>query len=186
MKIRLHQDDGITIVELAISSFILLIIGAIMLTALLMVSRTNQAVAQDTESLTTARIARHRIAQDIRQADAVLATSTANSIALWLDENNDDVQDPNELISWSFLDLDGVAGGKAQLVRSIADTSIGDRIDGVNYLSPDGGGYSPFVYSPALPATQQVTVTLVVEPEDDGNGGSSVTLQSTVTPRNVS
>ncbi len=185
-RLRIHDETGITIVELAISSFILLIIGAIMLTALMMVSRTNQAVAQDTESLTTARIARHRLEQEIRQADEVLAASNANSIALWLDENNDDVQDADELITWSFEDLDGVAGGKARLIRTVADTAIGDRIDGEHYRSPDGGGYSPFTYSAPPPAAQQVTLTLIVEPENDGNGGSAVTLKSTVTPRNVS
>jgi len=185
-RFRHLDDDGITIVELAISSFILLIIGAIMLTALLMVSRTNEAVAQDTESLTTARIARHRLEQEIRQADQVLAASTASSIALWLDENNDDTQDPDELITWSFVDLDGLAGGKAQLVRSVADPAIGDRVDGIHYRSPDGGGYTPFAYSTTPPATQQVTLTLIVEPESDFGGGESVTLQSTVTPRNAS
>lgn len=184
--VRIHDDRGITLVEMAISSFIMLVIGAIMLTALLMVSRTNEAVAQDTESLTTARIARHRLEREIRQADAVLPASTATSIAMWLDENNDDLQDPEELITWSFQDLDGIPGGKAQLVRSVAATTVGDRIDGVHYRSPDGGAYSPFTYSPAPPGTQQVTVLIIVEPETEGTGGASVTLESTVTPRNIS
>ncbi|RZV46682.1 MAG: hypothetical protein EX267_02850 [Acidimicrobiia bacterium] len=184
-RIQYGSDDGITIVELAISSFILLIIGAIMLTALLMVARTNEAVAQDTESLTTARIARHRLEQEIRQADAVLPTSSSTSIDLWLDENNDDIQDPNELITWAFKDLDGTPGGKAQLVRSVADTAIGDRVDGIHYRSPAGGAYSPFTYSGTPPAVQQVTLTLIVEPESDSGGGESVTLESTVTPRNT-
>ncbi len=115
---NLHDDGGISLVELAISSFILLIISTIMMTALMIVTRTNKIVAEDTETLTTARIARARMEQEIRQADEVLASSTSSSITIWLDENNNDTQDVGELITWSFIDIDGVSGGKAELMRS--------------------------------------------------------------------
>ncbi|NNC93174.1 MAG: hypothetical protein HKN80_11865 [Acidimicrobiia bacterium] len=184
---RLHdRDDGITLAELAISSFILLIISAIMLTALMMVSRTNRIVAEDTESLTTARIARQRIERELRQADEVLSASSSTALTLWLDANNDDVKDPAELIAWTFADIDGVPGGKAELTRSVADTAIGPQPNGIHYRSPLGTGYVPFTYDVAAPATQQVTITLIIEPETDGVGGEPVTLTSTVAPRNVS
>ena len=182
----LKSDDGITLVELSISSLILLVISAIMLTALMMVSRTNQIVAEDTESLTTARIARQRIERELRQADEVLAASSATSLALWLDTNNDGVKDLEELITWSFADIDGVPGGKAELTRSVADPSVGAQPNGLHYRSPLGSGYIPFAYDVAAPATQQVTISLIVEPETDGVGGEPVTLTSTVAPRNIS
>jgi Tfp pilus assembly major pilin PilA len=182
----MKDDRGITLVELAISSFILLIISAIMLTALMMVSRTNKIVAEDTESLTTARIARVRLEQEIRQADEIVNTSTAASITVWLDENNDGNKDTGEQITWTFSDIDGSPGGKAQLVRSSDDPAVGNQPNGIHYRSPDGTGYSPFTYDQLPPATQQVTITLIVEPESDFDGGEPVTLASTVTPRNVS
>jgi hypothetical protein len=182
---RFQSDDGITLAELSIASFILLLISAIMLTALTMAARTNNMVAEDTESLTTARIARQRIERELRQADEVLAGSSATSLALWLDSNNDDLQDPNELIAWTFTDIDGLPGGKAELVRTVADPTIGAQPNGVHYRSPLGAGYSPFAYDVAAPSTQQVTLTLIVEPERDGAGGEPVTLSSTVSPRNV-
>jgi len=183
---RFHDDQGLTIVELTIASFILLVISALMMTALMMVGRTNRIVAEDTESLTTARIARERMEREIRQADEILPASSSTAIALWLDLNNDDLQTPDELIVWRFVDIDGVPGGKAELIRSVADTAIGDQPNGIHYRSPLGTGYAPFTYLPALPpATQQVTITLIVEPEDDGAGGEPVTLEGTVSPRNV-
>ena len=183
----IHNDDsGITLVELAISSFILLIISAMMLTALQMATRTNRIVVEDTETLTTARIARSRMELEIRQADEILSASNASSVVLWLDENNDDAKDVGEQITWTFIDLDGVPGGKAELIRSTDDTSAGNQPNGIHYRSPDGTGYTPFTYDALPPATQEVTVTLIVEPETDGAGGEPVTLASTVTPRNVS
>ena len=186
MRLRsLQSEEGITIVELSIASFILLVISALMLTALMMASRTNRIVAEDTESLTTARIARQRIERELRQADEILAASSGTSLGLWLDANNDGAKDPAELIVWTFQDLDGAPGGKAQLVRSVADPTIDPQPNGVHYRSPDGTGYVPFSYDIAAPATQQVTLTLIVEPETDGAGGEPVTLTSTVSPRNV-
>ena len=152
----------------------------------MMVSRTNKIVAEDTVSLTTARIARVRLEQEIRQADEIVSTSTASAITIWLDENNDGNKDTGEQITWSFSDIDGSPGGKAQLVRSSDDPSVGNRPNGIHYRSPDGTGYSPFVYDQAPPATQQVTITLIVEPETETGGGEPVTLASTVTPRNIS
>ncbi|MGI9648180.1 MAG: PilW family protein [Acidimicrobiia bacterium] len=183
---RLHDDDGITLVELAISSFILLIISAIMLTALMMAVRTNKIVVEDTETLTTARIARARMELEIRQADEVLSSSTSSSIVLWLDDNNDDVVDTGEQISWAFVDQDGLAGGKADLIRRSDDPAVGNRPNGIHYRSPLGATHTPFAYDVLPPGTQQVTITLIVEPESDFDGGSPVTLTSTVTPRNVS
>lgn len=183
---ELRDDRGMTLVELSISSFILLIVSAMMLTAFMMVTRTNRIVAEDTETLTTARIARSRLEREIRQADEVVSSSNASSITIWLDQNNDDTLDVGEQITWSFVDIDGAPGGKAQLVRSSDDTSVADQPNGIHYRSPDGTGYLPFVYDTTPPTTQQVTVTLIVEPETAGAGGEPVTLQSTVTPRNVS
>lgn len=164
----------------------MLIVSALMLTALMMVSRTNTIVAEDTETLTTARIARQRMEREVRQADEVLTASTATSLAIWLDENNDDIKQPAELVAWSFTDIDGLPGGKAELVRSVADTAVPPQPNGVHYRSPEGTGYVPYSYSPAPPATQEITITIVVEPETDGAGGAAVTLESTVTPRNIS
>lgn len=183
---NLRDDQGISLVELAISSFILLIISAIMLTAVMMASRTNKIIAEDTETLTTARIARARVEQEIRQADQILAGSSADSIVLWLDVNNDDVQDVGEQITWSFVDQDGLSGGKADLIRSSDDTAVADRPNGSHYRSPLGTGYTPFTYDALPPGTQQVTITLIVEPENAANGAEPVTLTSTVTPRNIS
>lgn len=182
---NLRSDEGISLVEMAISSFILLMVSAIMLTALMMAVRTNRIVVEDTETLTTARIARARMEREIRQADEVLAASGTSSVVLWLDANNDDTQDTGEQITWSFVDLDGVPGGKAELIRSTDDTAAADQPNGIHYRSPVGAGYVPFTYDVLPPGTQQVTITLIVEPETDGAGGSSVTLVSTVTPRNV-
>lgn len=184
---RLNDERGMTIVELSIASFILLIVSALMLTALAMVGRTNRIVAEDTETLTTARIARQRLEREIRQADEILPASTASALELWLDDNNDDIKDSNELIVWEFVDIDGIPGGKSELIRSVVDPAILDQPNGINYRSPDGTGYVPFTYAPsAPPGTQQITITLIVEPENDGAGGEPVTLESTVAPRNVS
>lgn len=183
---RLDDDRGITIVELSISSFILLIISALMLTALQMATRTNRIVVEDTESLTTARIARARMEREIRQADEVLAASDSASIVLWLDLDNDDVKETGEQITWTFVDQDGTPGGKAGLIRQSDDASVGDQPNGIHYRSPLGTSYTPFTYDALPPATREVTITLIVEPETDGAGGEPVTLVSSVTPRNIS
>ncbi len=183
---RFRDEQGMTLVELALGSFILLIVSALMLTALMMVGRTNRIVAEDTEALTTARIARQRMEREVRQADEILTASTASALALWLDENNDDVKDPDELIVWRFVDIDGLPGGKAELIRSVVDPTILDQPNGIHYRSPDGTGYVPFVYAPsAPPGTQRITITIIVEPETDGAGGEPVTLEAIVSPRNV-
>ncbi|MDH3538926.1 MAG: hypothetical protein OEP52_02935 [Acidimicrobiia bacterium] len=182
----LHSEDGITLVELSIASFILLIVSAMMLTAFAMAARTNQIVAEDTESLTTARIARQRIERELRQADEILAASSDTTLALWLDANNDGTKDADELIAWTFSDIDGIPGGKAELVRKVADPLLDPQPHGIHYRSPLGTGYAPFGYDVTAPATQQVTLTLIVEPENEGTGGEPVTLSSTVSPRNVS
>jgi len=184
--VKFHDDEGISLVELAISSFIMLIISAIMLTAVMMAVRTNRIVVEDTETLTTARIARARMELEIRQADEILATSNSSSIVLWLDGNNDDAKDAGEQITWDFVDQDGVPGGKADLIRRSDDPAVGNRPNGIHYRSPLGAAHVPFTYDVLPPGTQQVTITLIVEPETDGAGGEPVSLTSTVTPRNVS
>lgn len=185
LRPRLQSEDGITLVELSIASFILLVISALMLTAMTMVSRTNRIVAEDTESLTTSRIARQRIERELRQADEILTASSGTSLALWLDDNNDGIKDPTELIAWTFSDIDGLPGGKAELTRSVADPSVDPQPNGIHYRSSLGTSYTPFSYDAVPPATQQVTITLIVEPENDGLGGEPVTLVSTVSPRNI-
>ena len=183
MTTRLSEETGITVIELSITSFVLLIISALMLTALQMATRTNAIVAEDTESLTTARIARERLEREIRQADAIFSTSDRDTLDLWIDENNDDVADPSELVRWEFVDIDGLPGGKAELIRSTAAGTSNPQ--GIHYRSPMGATYTPFALSPAPPATEQVTFTLIVEPERDGVAAEPVEIQATVSPRNL-
>jgi hypothetical protein len=180
---RLTDESGITIVELSIASFVLVLVSALMLTALMMASRTNAIVAEDTETLTTARIARERIDREVRQADAILITSDRDTLQLWIDEDNDDVTSGSELITWEFVDIDGLAGGKAELIRS-TDAGMSSP-QGSHYRSPLGTTYNPFQFSPALPATEQLVVTLIVEPERDGVPAAPVEIQSTISPRNL-
>jgi type II secretory pathway pseudopilin PulG len=162
-RFRIQSEEGITIVELTIASFVIGIIGALMLTLFMLVDRAQQRTEANTESLTNLKISRERIEREVRQADRIEDDSTYSSLHLWVDDNGDEVVDLEEDIVWSF-ETDPAGGFR--LVRT--DGNGVRTIAGGGMIDPTTSGYLPFSDGGAVPSssTQIISITFAAQGED--------------------
>ena len=178
---RLRRDEsGLTIVELAVATFIVGIVLAMVGTAIMMMLRAERATSADTESLTALRFARENIEQEVRQADEILDTSTTTELHLWLDADNDTVQAPGETVVWLF---EAAPEGGSNLVRTVPST--GDRwVAAQELVTPGASTYDPFTDASVAPGSTTNLLQITLQADSEPGAGEIETINALVRLRN--
>ena len=151
---RLHDDSGISLVELLIAMFIVSIIGSILYGAFVSVLRTERFSGEDSHALAQLRIGTDRLSAELREGKRVYVNSTARLVRVWVDRNRDDRQDANERVTWEIRDA---GGGLGNLVR-YTDANPSIQPQAGQFLFPNAA----FSYDVPPPGTTTVKISLSV------------------------
>jgi prepilin-type N-terminal cleavage/methylation domain-containing protein len=170
------EEHGFTLVELLVTIAIgLTVLGAVMTmaTSSLQTQRfsTDMAGAMD-----EARFAVEWMRRDIRQAQRVLDSSTATSLTIWVDRDQDRLRTPQEVITYRLVTVDGAT----RLERATAADPTG------RVVARQLESGTVFTYTPAPPDTQVVAVSLTARPVSPAaRSGTEMTVSDRIRIRNV-
>ena len=95
---RLRSEDGMTLVEMSVASFLAALISVVMLSWVFSVSTTDDLHRTDDEVAQDLRFAKDELARDLRSG-AVTALGD-QSVTVWLDSDRDDVFTAGESVTW--------------------------------------------------------------------------------------
>lgn len=165
---RWHADDGVSLVELLVTTVLLAVIGASTLAVTVSVSRAQRRSDEVQTTLDTTRIAVDRVRRQLRGARRVLDDPSRRHLQLWIDRDGDDVLEAAEVVHYQLVPADGGAR-----LETWTGADPGARRVVVRGLDLN----EPFAYAPPSPATRLVDVSFVVD------GGVAATAQ--VRLRNV-
>jgi Tfp pilus assembly protein PilW len=115
------SQAGVTLVELMVTMLITSLVGAMIVAAYIVTSRSDRQASQDHQALATLRLSTDRIEGDLRQARRIYQDSTANRLHMWVDYDRDNQQDLSERITFEITTNSGlspaVAGTTSTLRR---------------------------------------------------------------------
>jgi prepilin-type N-terminal cleavage/methylation domain-containing protein len=133
-----HDERGFSLVELLVT----MLVGGVLISALTTTGvsflRTERMSNGTRDNMDAARVAIERIRPDLRQARFIMTHSpsgiatSSNAVVIWVDRNQDQVQQANEQIVFRFRSVDGVGvlerlteepGGTPQVLAGGLDLS---------------------------------------------------------------
>lgn len=191
----IEREDGVTLVELLVVMVMVAIIGTSTMAVVLTMQRTTQTTNKLADVMNDGRVSLDRISKELREARRVNVGSDASELRFWVDENQDDVQQSSELITYGVQDL---GNGRYQIVRwtdaapgtarVIARTLLNQVV--FAYVDQEGNVLTPGNDDPAIPGTDDVTAAEVVTLDADlqvasSRGPSAIDVFTTVRLRNV-
>ncbi len=103
------RQAGVTLVELMVTMLITSLVGAMIVAAYMLTSRSDRQASQDHQALATLRLANDRIERDLRQARRIYNDSTAGRLHMWVDYDRDNQQDLSERITFEITTNNGLA-----------------------------------------------------------------------------
>ena len=98
LRRRIRAEDGITLIEMSVASFIGALLSVLMLSWVFAVDSTDDLHRTDDEAMQDLRFAKDEMARDLRSG-AVTALGDL-SVTLWLDWDHDDVVAAGESVTW--------------------------------------------------------------------------------------
>jgi type II secretory pathway pseudopilin PulG len=187
-----HHERGMTLVEMSVAIGLLLVVGAMVVTAVVQVSRVFLRTDEEGQGLADAKIVLDRVGRDIREASRVTCSGSVPGgdtdpdcelhLELWLDDNanylgpppTDETTtwtEPQELVTWYVIPSgDGVhcdvfRKQGADSARKIADSLVieGDSTCRTFFEYTPSDGFSSSVGRPDL-----VTFKMYYDPRAGG------------------
>lgn len=192
---RLKREDGVTLVELLVVMMMVAVIGSATMGVVLMMQRTTQTTNKLADVMNDGRVSLDRISKEVREARRVNAGSDEETLYFWVDENQDDIQQSSELITYH---ADALPNGRFQIVRwtdaapgnkrVIAKTLLNGAV--FAYEDQEGNALTPGNDDPDIVGPDDVTATEVVTLDADlqvasGRGPAAIDVFTTVRLRNV-
>ena len=166
MKRLLRTEGGVSLIELAIAMFVSALMASLMLSWIFSIAAVDDLHLADDQAVQDLRLAKDEITRELRRATAVLAAET-NSFTIWIDGDHDEVQLPEELVTWE-IDPGG------ELIRTLGDGSSVVRLFSLS--TADSG----FVYddvSLAAIRSVEITLTVLVDAPRGEDGVRSLTTE---------
>lgn len=168
---RFPDDDGFSLVEVLVVMLVSGVILAAIAGVVVAMMRTQVFVSTTRENLDDSRVAVERIRQDLRGARRVQLTgpagsaSSATQLVMWIDENQDQVTQAEELVVYQLRTVDG--DGRLERFTGASTTPVPVAV-GLDLTAVDGIPQSQFSYD-ATPVAEStlVTVTLTVSNPGD-------------------
>jgi hypothetical protein len=105
-----------TLPEVLIGSILMGVVGSLCVGVVVNVGGGSGKTDNDLRGLQEVRTLQERLGRDLLQARGVTTGSTASQLTLWIDDNGDYLQTPNELYRWEVVPA---AGGSLQQVRRV-------------------------------------------------------------------
>lgn len=109
---RVRSEDGMTLVEMTVASFIGALISVLMISWVFAVYETDDQHRTDDEAMQGLRFAKDELARDMRSG--VVAALGDQSVTVWLDGDHDDVLAVGESVTWRIEE-------SGDLVRHVDD-----------------------------------------------------------------
>ena len=99
---RARGEDGLSLVEVILATFIMSVVGALSTSALSTATRTVGHVEDEHRGLADLKTVGERMSRDIRASRSVDPASTPSSLSIWIDYDSDYRQTPAETVTWSI------------------------------------------------------------------------------------
>ena len=100
---RIRDESGSSLVELAVTFLVTSVMGASLIAWIGSAGTAAGLHSEDDRVVQELRVAKERLARDLRVGSAVLVAQAA-AVAVWVDGDEDGYQDPGEEITWWFED----------------------------------------------------------------------------------
>lgn len=149
----LHDEHGLTLIELALVMMVLSLISAMSYSALDSANRVTGSIDDEARGLADLKTVVERMTLDLRAARGVDSTASASQLTIWIDSDSDYVQTPDETITWQIAG--GATAGQFDVLRKVQGGST--QTVGSSLVSDIAFSYSP---TPASSATRTVTVQM--------------------------
>lgn len=115
MSDRAKTDHGLTLVELLVTMSLMLVVGAITLTAVINSHTTLRHTDDEAQGLADVRTVIERLGRDIRTARGVepggapnnYPAATASQLSLWIDSNSNYRKESSEVVTWKLVARSG-------------------------------------------------------------------------------
>ena len=110
LRSRLRREHGVTLIELMVTMVLLGVVSALVLVGVQQATRVLTHTDDENRGLQDAKIILDRLSRDIRQARGVVCdgaggdTYCREHLQLWIDEDSDYIEDPEEIVTWKLLD----------------------------------------------------------------------------------
>ncbi len=178
--LRQHNDErGMSLAEVLVAMVITAIITMAVTAGAIAVYRGRNYTTQDSDSLSSLRIAMDRFEREVRQARRIYSDSTDKIVHLWVDYDRDNQQDLNEKIYWTIDDL---GSGRADFLRS-TDAAPGSPVIQVRNIVFDEAETN-FSYNAVDPINATVIEILLVA-RGQGNLAGKREVRTEVRLRNA-
>lgn len=127
-RLRRQEDDGITLIELLVTMFLMGVVSTLVVAAVSQASRVLIRTDDEATGLADAKVVMDRLGRDIREARSVVCDgaswdpSCGAHLQLWVDSDSDYVETPTEVITWRLIPN---ADGEHFDVVRIVGTGVG-------------------------------------------------------------
>lgn len=106
-RLRRHDDNGVTLVELLITTVLMAVVGTILVSAVASSHRLFRISDAETTGQTDVRTTIERLGRDIRNARSLDPGATASELVLWIDSDSDYKKEAPELVTWRLVERAG-------------------------------------------------------------------------------
>ena len=115
LRNRFHAQSGMTLIELLVAITLLGVVSSLVVTGVQQAGRVLVHTDDENRGLQDAKVILDRLSRDIRQARGVVCdgaggdTYCTEHLQLWIDDDSDYIEDPEEIVTWILEDNeDGV------------------------------------------------------------------------------
>jgi hypothetical protein len=164
---RILAEKGISLIELAVAMFITAIMSSLMISWVFSIAAADDLHLADDEAVQGVRIAKDEITRELRRAAAVLAAE-GNSLTIWLDDDRNEVQSAEEVVTWEIDD------GSGTLTRTAGD---GDASIRLARVSAAESGFTFDAENPGEVTSVGLTLAVFVDAPRGDDGVRSLTTE---------
>ncbi|MCW2672350.1 MAG: hypothetical protein JWP14_939 [Frankiales bacterium] len=129
---RQRADEGMTLIEVLVSTVLMGFVSAVILAAVVSVQKTETATDDESRGLADVKTVSERVDRDIRDARGVVCDGASlpdgtpdptchSHLQIWIDSNSNYKLDSNEVVTWQLQPLGD--GHHYKVVRSLAGSS---------------------------------------------------------------
>lgn len=97
---RLQDERGASLVELAVSMGLLVLVGSIVMSSLSTSAKAGAHVDDQLRGLSDLQVVTERLSRDLRAARGVDPLATQSQLTVWIDGDADYRREPDENVTW--------------------------------------------------------------------------------------
>ncbi len=183
-------EDGLTLIEMLVAIILANVIGGVVLSAVILTQRNLRSSDDEARGQEDVAVVTDRLSRDLRDARGVVCDgaasdpSCATHLQLWIDQNSNYKQDPDEVVTWQ-LQANAGDPGHYNMLRTVSGSSITEArtiVRNVAFTYDVAPGLTQ--PAPGAVTTRQVSVTMFYDAVN-GSGTSVRTLAFSTLLRNV-